>query len=91
MSKKASLGHNPLAYSLKSHASFDFIRNTQNQDSADEEESVQIQKKVASYYLEEDVIKEIRTIADKEDKSYSCVANDFLKASIEKKQDEDLS
>lgn len=30
MSKKTSLGHNPLAYSLKSHASFDFIKNTQD-------------------------------------------------------------
>jgi len=87
MSKKESLGHNPLAYSLKSHASFDFIRNTQEQQEAEEEESVTISKKVASYYLEEPIIEEIRSIAEKEDKSYSGVANEFLKASIKKRKD----
>lgn len=87
MSKKESLGHNPLAYSLKSHASFDFIRNTQEQQSTDQEKTPPVHKKVASYYLEESIVNEIRAIAEKEDKSFSGVANEFLKLAIKRKEE----
>lgn len=87
MSKKASLGHNPLAYSLKSHASFDFIRNTQEQQSTDQEKTLAVQKKAVSYYLEESVVDEIRAIAEKDGKSFSSVANEFLKTAIKRKEE----
>tara|TARA_R110002124_G_scaffold286453_1_gene467395 strand:- start:12606 stop:12875 length:270 start_codon:yes stop_codon:yes gene_type:complete len=87
MSKKPSLGHNPLAYSLKSHASFDFVRNTQEQEDTDQDKNTSGQKKVTSYYLEESIVNEIRAIAKKEDKSFSCVANEFLKQSIKRRED----
>ena len=87
MSKKPSLGHNPLAYSLKSHASFDFIRNTQEQQSTDQEKTSSVQKKAASYYLEESVINEIRAIAEEGGKSFSSVANEFLKSAIKRKEE----
>jgi predicted DNA-binding ribbon-helix-helix protein len=87
MSKKTSMGHNPLAYSLKNHASFDFIRNTQEQDKSTEEEDISVQKKVASYYLEESIVDEIRSIAEKENKSFSAVANEFLKQAMNKKEE----
>ena len=88
MSKKPSLGHNPLAYSLKSHASFDFIRNTQEQDESDKEETHTVPKKVASYYLEESVVDKIRAIAERNDQSFSAVANEFLKQAINHKEEE---
>lgn len=85
MSDKPSMGHNPLAYSLKNHASFDFIRNTQDQKESEEENSAPAQKKVASYYLEENIVDAIRAIADKDDNSYSAVANDLLKDALRRK------
>ena len=81
------MGHNPLAYSLKSHASFDFIRNTQEQEKTDQEETPTVQKKVASYYLEESIVEEIRAIAEKENRSFSSVANDFLKEAMSHKEE----
>lgn len=81
------MGHNPLAYSLKSHASFDFIRNTQEQKKTDQEETSTVQKKVASYYLEESIVEEIRAIAEKENRSFSSVANEFLKEAMNKKEE----
>ncbi|MBO6621023.1 MAG: hypothetical protein JJ892_03675 [Balneola sp.] len=88
MSKKTSLGHNPLAYSLNNHASFDFIKSTEEKPVSYKEEQV-IQKKVASYYLEESVINHVKEIADKEKKSYSCIVNEFLKEGAENRNDSD--
>ena len=85
MSKKTSLGHNPLAYSLKSHASFDFIKSTKDNSANDIDEPV-IQKKVVSYYLEKPVIDKIKTIAKEKKESYSCLVNEFLKASIKREE-----
>jgi len=86
MSKKPSLGHNPLAYSLKSHASFDFIRSSDERKKPEKVRDVQPQKKVTSYYLEESVVDKIRSIAEEKSKSFSCVANEFLRASIEREE-----
>lgn len=85
MSKKTSLGHNPLAYSLKSHASFDFIKSTKDNTVNNIEEPV-IQKKVVSYYLEKPVIDKIKVIAKEKKESYSCLVNEFLKASIKREE-----
>lgn len=85
MSKKKSLGHNPLAYSLKSHASFDFIKNTEDKsdnEASDVENSKQ--KKVTSYYLQEETINRIKTVAEQKGESYSSVVNDFLKVMLDK-------
>lgn len=83
MSKKTSLGHNPLAYSLKSHASFDFIKNTR--EASDNNSSVESskQKKVTSYYLHEETIDGIKAVAEQKGESYSSVVNDFLKVMLD--------
>ncbi|MEQ9091220.1 MAG: hypothetical protein RIE52_09020 [Balneola sp.] len=83
MSKKTSLGHNPLAYSLKSHASFDFIKNTQDTSDAGTVEKSN-QKKVTSYYLHEETIDRIKAVAEQKGESYSSVVNDFLKVMLDK-------
>lgn len=85
MGKKKSLGHNPLAYSMSRHASFDFI-GTQTAEPEREERpadpEVQINKIVASYYLEETIVNKIKSIASKRDLSYSAFANSLLKQSL---------
>ncbi len=86
MSKKPSLGHNPLAYSLKNHASFDFIKSTREQQKPEEAKAATAQKKVASYYLEETVIEKIRIIAEEQEKSFSCLVNEILKSSIKQEE-----
>ena len=83
MSKKTSLGHNPLAYSLKSHASFDFIKNTQDTSDTSNVEKPK-QKKVTSYYLHEETIDRIKVVAEQKGESYSSVVNDFLKEMLDK-------
>ncbi len=83
MSKKTSLGHNPLAYSLKSHASFDFIKNTQDTSDTSNVEKTK-QKKVTSYYLHEETIDRIKAVAEQKGESYSSVVNDFLKVMLDK-------
>lgn len=78
MSKKKSLGHNPLAYSTRSHASFDFIA-PQKEEQQDGEKEERVQKETASYYLESALVNKIKNIADKENKSYSAVVSEILK------------
>lgn len=84
MSKKKSLGHNPLAYSTRRHASFDFITPSRS----DEEENdgggkeQKINKITASYYLEEPIVVKVRDVADQKEISYSALVNDILKDSL---------
>lgn len=84
MSKKKSLGHNPLSYSTRAHASFDFIAPSYNEE--DKVESAQEKKKVnkvtASYYLEEPVVDKVRNLADQKETSYSALVNNILKHSL---------
>lgn len=89
MSKKKSLGHNPLAYSTRRHASFDFITPSEPQEENKEEMSQKedstgsrVNKITASYYLEEPVVESVKIIADKKETSYSAVVNAMLKNSI---------
>lgn len=84
MDKKKVLGDNPLAYSFRNHASFDFIRDTTSETSEEakdesEEKSV---KKVVSYYLEESIIERIKKIADDNNESYSSVVSQMLRSSL---------
>lgn len=85
MSKKKSLGHNPLSYSTRAHASFDFITPSYKEEE-EVEESAQKEKKVhkvtASYYLEEPVVDKVRNLAEQKDTSYSALVNALLKDSL---------
>lgn len=97
MSKKKSLGHNPLAYSMRGHASFDFIspytdgdeeessapesRDTHTEEPEQVEEK-KVEKVVTSYYLEKPLVQLIKDIADSQDMSYSAVTNEILKNSL---------
>lgn len=86
MSKKKSLGHNPLAYSTRRHASFDFI--TPSKDDREEDGAVanedekKVNKVTASYYLEEPLVNKIKNLADQKEISYSALVNDILKDSL---------
>jgi hypothetical protein len=86
MTKKKSLGHIPLGYSMTGNATFDFIpdRSTPETVSVDEpveglmkeqEHPEASKKKVVSYYLEEDIINRLRRVADDTNESYSSVAS----------------
>ncbi len=85
MSKKKSLGHNPLSYSTRAHASFDFIapsqKNEEEQAESDHKEK-KVNKVTASYYLEEPVVDKVRNLADQKETSYSALVNDILKDSL---------
>lgn len=87
MSKKKSLGHNPLAQSTPGYASYDFIHSSEESEEQEGERGKgisthDINKKTASYYLEEPVINKIRRLADKYDTSYSALVNNILKNSL---------
>lgn len=87
MSKKKSLGHNPLAYSTRRHASFDFITPSHagDEDGGDQSSAPnknKVNKVTASYYLEEPLVDKVRTLADKKDTSYSALVNNILKRSL---------
>lgn len=88
MSKKKSLGHNPLAYSTRNHASFDFIAPSMEHeakkepaDSAPEPEK-KVNKITTSYYLEEPMVEKIKALADANDMSYSAFVTDLLKKAL---------
>ena len=85
MSKKPSLGHNPLKQNLKNHGSFNFIKDTSQKKTAQKKVGKTIPKKVVSYYLEEDIIDKIREMAQNQEKSFSGLANELLDASINNK------
>lgn len=78
MDKRKSLGHNPLAYSLRNHSSLDFIRDTGKDTGQEEEKGKPSPKKVVSYYLEERTIQKLREMADQKGISYSAFVNKLL-------------
>ncbi|WP_020402822.1 hypothetical protein [Gracilimonas tropica] len=82
MGKKKSLGHNPLAYSTRSHASFDFIAPS-NEKEKEEKEEGRVHKETASYYLESPLVNKIKAMADEQDTSYSSIVNDILKRHLQ--------
>lgn len=84
MSKKPVMGHNPLGYRPLADAKFKFIPQTDSgsaeKDSAEEKSTPN--KKVVSYYLEEDLIDEIRKRAKEREDSYSHYVGKILKNAI---------
>ncbi|MEX0720356.1 MAG: hypothetical protein WD059_06790 [Balneolaceae bacterium] len=81
MSKKKSLGHNPLAYSMLGHASFDFIPNNEEKKrkAADKSEKNKTSKITVSYYLEEHLVEHIKNLAEENHTSYSSMISQMLK------------
>jgi len=84
MSKKKSLGHNPLAYSTRRHASFDFITPLKDEGEgiAATDDDKRVNKVTVSYYLEEPLVKEVKNLADQKEMSYSALVNGILKNSL---------
>lgn len=81
MAKKRSLGHNPLAYSMRGSSSFEFIRSTDGESNGVEEGSVtkrRTPKKVVSYYLDEEIIEGVKALAAEHGRSCSGLLNDYL-------------
>jgi len=60
MSKKKSLGHNPLAYSMLGKATFDFIGKREEEHAQEKQKKKKVNKKIVSYYLEEPLVKELK-------------------------------
>lgn len=84
MSKKPVMGHNPLGYRPLADAKFDFIPKTKGgseTENASQQKSTP-SKKVVSYYLEEDLIEEIKVRAKKHEDSYSHYVGSILKKAI---------
>ncbi|MEX0609138.1 MAG: hypothetical protein WD016_05880 [Balneolaceae bacterium] len=88
MSKKKSLGHNPLAYSMLGHASFDFISPTEKEEVDKKKKSFngskkgKVNKVTVSYYLEEPIVEHIKHLAEENDTTYSSVISQLLKDSF---------
>lgn len=83
MSKKKSLGHNPLAYSMRGNASFDFIRSNEKDSSSDAHQKTRkINKKIVSYYIEVPLVKELKRQANEAGISYSQFVSDCLKKTL---------
>lgn len=85
MSKKKSLGHNPLAYSTRRHASFDFISSSESEEDSAKgasEKQDRVQKITTSYYLEQPLVNKIKRLADQKGTSYSALVNSILKDAL---------
>ena len=84
MNKKKSMGHNPLGQNHLEGAKFDFIPYTEDgSKSADKAPAEKKRKKkVVSYYLEEDLIKEVKSNASRFNVSYSNFVGKILKRTI---------
>lgn len=86
MSKKSAMGHNPLDYRPLAEAKFEFIKQTDSgseggKTAQKKEESPN--KKVVSYYLEEDLVEEIKRRAKEKEDSYSHFVSNILKRAID--------
>tara|TARA_R110000868_G_scaffold304437_30_gene565549 strand:- start:17749 stop:18012 length:264 start_codon:yes stop_codon:yes gene_type:complete len=82
--KKPVMGHNPLGYRPLAEAKFSFIPQTDSGSGAGEGEELKSSpsKKTVSYYLEEDLIDEIKKRAKENQDSYSHFVNQTLKKAI---------
>ena len=89
MSKKKSMGHNPLGENHLEGAKFDLIPYTEKgaERKKKEETEKKTNKKVVSYYLEEELVKEIKTNAKKFNVSYSNLVSKILKRTIKQLRD----
>lgn len=84
MDKKRVMGHNPLDYSPLADAKFDFIPQTESGSGIVDEKTPKTSptKKTVSYYLEVDIINEIKKRAIENEDSYSHYVNQALKKVI---------
>ncbi|SMO33821.1 hypothetical protein [Gracilimonas mengyeensis] len=82
MSKKKSLGHNPLSQRGVRYATFDFIKPLETEEDDHPRKKRKINKTTASYYLEEPVVNKVRRLAKKKGTSYSALVNEMLKYSL---------
>ncbi len=82
MSKKRVMGHNPLGYRPLADAKFDFIPQTDAGSGEEPVSSNTVNKKTVSYYLEEEIIDEIKRRAREKEDSYSHTVNEILKKAI---------
>lgn len=71
------MGHNPLGSHPLAGAKLDFIPNTSSGSEANEEKK-KSKKKVVSYYLDEEIIQEIKDRAKERDQSYSQYLSTLL-------------
>ncbi len=80
------MGHNPLGYRPLADAKFEFIPYTESgselQESAKKEKKPS--KKVVSYYLDENLVKEIRKKAKEHEDSYSHFVGKLLKQALDR-------
>ena len=87
MDKKSVMGHNPLEHNHLADAKFDFIPYTEG--GSDQEESAEkekkINKKTVSYYLEEDLIRDVKRAATREKMTFSSFVGHVLKRALRKK------
>jgi len=82
MSKKKSLGHNPLAYSMLGKATFDFIGKAEEESTEENQKKKKVNKKIVSYYLEEPLVKELKKQAVKAGISYSQFVSEAIKDAL---------
>ncbi len=84
MDKKPVMGHNPLGYRPLAEAKFSFIPHTEagSGEEIKEESQSSSNKKTVCYYLEEDLINEIKRRAKQNEDSYSHFVNKTLKKAI---------
>jgi predicted DNA binding CopG/RHH family protein len=84
MEKKTVMGHNPLDGNHLEGATFDFIPYTESGSAQKESVSKKKTKpkKVVSYYLEEELIDEIRQKATKKELSFSNFVGKLLKKAL---------
>jgi len=85
MAVRKRLGHSPLGYSMIGSSNFDFIpdRNPKPKPVVLEIEEEIIEeappKKIASYYLNVEIIKELKNYSNVNNQSYSSVVEDSLR------------
>ncbi len=84
MDKKKVMGHNPLGMNHLADAKFKFIPFTESGSVQQESEPVKKRKKrkVVSYYLEEELISQIRDKATENSETYSGFVSRTLKEAI---------
>lgn len=82
MNKKSAMGHNPLGYRPLAEAKFDFIPQTDAGSGKETTPSNLSGKKTVSYYLETEVIEQVKRIAKEHEDSFSHTANELLKEAI---------
>lgn len=85
MAVRKRLGHSPLGYSMLGSSNFDFIpdRNPKPRSVVMENEKVEDEKappkKIVSYYLNEEIIKDLKNYSKVNKQSYSSVVEDSVR------------